>query len=104
MAPAIHIFGFVLILIMGWVVFILWLIGQIFRGIFWGISGILRGGRRSMAPRSEFRRCTRLRCSAQNPAQANFCRRCGASLSPRVKSVRWAANSARSRFVVNEAR
>lgn len=76
----VHIFGVFAILALGWVLFCLWLISLIFRFIWRGfvwLTGLPARPTISTKPRQ----CTRLRCLIVNPPQANFCRRCGTSLT-----------------------
>ena len=77
----IHLFGIFAIIALAWVLFFLWLVGLIFRGVWFGfirLTGLtLPTARLTTKPR----RCTRLRCLVVNPPQANFCRRCGSSLT-----------------------
>jgi hypothetical protein len=103
---AFHIFGIFAILAVAWVLFFLWLIGMVVRGLW---IGVMRLGGVARPPRSRRagtfpRRCTRLRCLTENPPQANFCRRCGAPLvraanrrdSARSNSSRWVSSMSRS--------
>jgi hypothetical protein len=74
-------------LAVGWVIFFIWLIATIFRAAWHGIScatGIASPRPRPLVPRQT--RCTRLRCRAMNPPEANFCRRCGAALTLAARS------------------
>jgi hypothetical protein len=90
-----HIFGFIAILALAWVLFFLWIIGLIFRGIWLGFTRLtgltIPTARFSTKPR----RCTRLRCLVVNPPQANFCRRCGSSLTRSAVGRQTSENSRR---------
>jgi hypothetical protein len=76
---ALNIFILLAFIVIGWILFVVWLIGIL-------ISGIVRGARRAFGmnttQRGEFtsRRCPRLRCRTDNPGGANYCRRCGARM------------------------
>jgi hypothetical protein len=77
----IHIFGIFAIIALAWVLFVLWLVGLIFRGIWLGFARLTGVATRATNLSTRPRRCTRLRCLVVNPPQANFCRRCGSSLT-----------------------
>lgn len=76
-----HIFGVFAILALAWLLFVLWIIGHVFRAVW--IAFLHLTGLANRAPRlsTKPRRCTHIRCLAMNPPQANFCRRCGSSLT-----------------------
>jgi ribosomal protein L40E len=76
-----HIFGFIAIIALAWILFVLWLVGLIFRGIWLGFARLTGIDTRAANLSTKPRRCTRLRCLVVNPPQANFCRRCGSSLT-----------------------
>jgi|GEM_PF-1511107 len=76
-----HIFGFFAIVALAWVLFFLWIVSLAFRGIWCGFVRLSGLAARTAKLSTKPRRCTRLRCLAVNPPQANFCRRCGASLT-----------------------
>ncbi|MGD0389114.1 MAG: hypothetical protein ABSC42_09185 [Tepidisphaeraceae bacterium] len=97
---AIHIFVLIVVLAVGWALFFAWVIGVVFRGLWFGISRLTGIGSHRRAAQLKTRQCSRFRCGATNPAQANFCRRCGSSLiRPAVRrqtgrgadSGRWAS-------------
>jgi hypothetical protein len=100
---AFNIFAFVLVLAFGWMLFVVWLFGVIFRGIWRGFSGLF-GTTSPSRPRtvgSDARRCPGYRCGAANPLSANFCRRCGSPMNyplPRTQprnstaTGRWASS------------
>jgi len=68
----------VVVLAVLWLLLIAWVAMVIVRGIIRGVGRLIGlGGRRSP---SYSRLCTRLRCGADNPPQARFCRRCGSPL------------------------
>jgi hypothetical protein len=77
----IHIFGIFAIIALAWVLFVLWLVGLIFRGIWLGFARLTGLATRDATISTRPRRCTRLRCLVVNPPHANFCRRCGSSLT-----------------------
>ena len=78
---AINMLALFAMLAFAWVMFFVWLIATICRGVWRGVSRIS-----GLTPRRQFTtvaqtRCRRVRCRAMNPPQANFCRRCGAPLT-----------------------
>jgi len=75
----VNIFAFLLMLVLGWILFFAWVVGLIFRGIWRGFSSLTGNSPRTLS--SNAKRCPGFRCGAENPPAANFCRRCGASLS-----------------------
>ncbi|MGD0140352.1 MAG: hypothetical protein ABSD28_15895 [Tepidisphaeraceae bacterium] len=77
---AIHIFALIVVLAVGWALFFAWVIGQIFRGLWLGVSRLTGVGNQRQTAQPGARQCGRFRCGAMNPPQANFCRRCGSSL------------------------
>jgi zinc ribbon protein len=79
---AVHIFALFAVMAMLWVVFFVWLISTIARGVWSGVSRVA-GVKRTYQPAaiSGQVRCRRVRCRAMNPAGAKFCRRCGAPVS-----------------------
>jgi ribosomal protein L40E len=89
---ALHIFAVILILSAGWALFVIWVFGMIFRGLAIGFSRLTGlGNRRPVTLHTQ--RCPGFRCAAANPVTANFCRRCGSSLS-RPAMKRQSFNSA----------
>lgn len=76
-----HILGILAILALAWLLFFVWVIGMIFRGIWLGFVRLTGIADRPPRLAAKPRRCTRLRCLTENPPQANFCRRCGSSLT-----------------------
>lgn len=80
---AVHIFAFFAFLAVGWTLFFAWIVGLICRTLWLGFSRLTgRPMPRPVTAKVTSRVCTRLRCRASNPPQANFCRRCGAGLTP----------------------
>ena len=77
---AIHIFVLFAVLFVGWMLFFVWVIGQILRGLWLGVSRLTGLGNHRRTARLNTRLCSRFRCGAMNPVQANFCRRCGSPL------------------------
>ncbi|HEX4053480.1 MAG TPA: hypothetical protein VHX86_04375 [Tepidisphaeraceae bacterium] len=99
-----HIFGILAILALAWVLFFVWLVGMIFRGMWLGFAHLTGISGRPPRLAARPRRCNRLRCLTVNPPQANFCRRCGSSLTrstvgPQTSacgdSRRWISSSSR---------
>jgi hypothetical protein len=91
-----NIFVFFLMLVLGWILFFAWLVSLIFRGIWRGFSSLTGNNPRTLS--SDAKRCPGFRCGAENPPAANFCRRCGASLSISTAGpARSSANPAASR-------
>jgi ribosomal protein L40E len=97
---AIHMFVLIAVLVVGWALFFVWVIGQILRGLWFGVRRLTGIGGHRGAAQVKTRQCSRFRCGATNPSQANFCRRCGSSLiRPAVRpqtgrpadSQRWAS-------------
>jgi len=78
---ALNIFIVFLVLIVGWLLFFAWLVGLVFRTLWTVLSRLTGMGNRPWPARPNTQRCAGLRCGAPNPASANFCRRCGASLN-----------------------
>ncbi|MGA2585015.1 MAG: hypothetical protein ABSG31_17215 [Tepidisphaeraceae bacterium] len=73
-------------LIFGWLMFALWVLSLVLRIFGKVIGGILRGlgilpPRRRRVLGNVMLPCARIRCAANNPVNARFCRRCGAQLS-----------------------
>jgi hypothetical protein len=71
-------------LIFGWLMFFLWVLGLVLRIAGKVVGGLLRGFG-ILPPRRRLRGnvllpCARIRCAANNPGDARFCRRCGAPL------------------------
>lgn len=75
-----HIFGIFAIVALAWVLFFFWIIGQVVRAVWIAILHVTGMANRPPRLSSKPRRCTHVRCLTINPAQANFCRRCGSSL------------------------
>ncbi|MGD0768157.1 MAG: zinc-ribbon domain-containing protein [Tepidisphaeraceae bacterium] len=73
-------FLLVVLLVVGWALFFAWVIGQICRVLWLGVSRMTGLGSRSHAAQLGTLPCSRFRCGATNPPQANFCRRCGSPL------------------------
>jgi ribosomal protein L40E len=82
-----HIFGVFAILGLAWALFVLWIIGHVFRAVWIGFLHLTGMANRPPRLSNKARRCTHVRCLAVNPPQANFCRRCGSSLT-RASAVR----------------
>lgn len=92
---AVNFFVFIFVAIGAFGLFVAYLIGQICRGIFLAFSRLTGTGNRYRIPPMHTRRCSRLRCGARNPAEANYCRRCGSPLGrpfARTQPDRQAAN------------
>lgn len=85
-----HLFGIFAIIALAWVLFFCWIVGLVFRALWMGVLHLT--GMASRPPRmsAKPRRCTHVRCLTMNPPQANFCRRCGSSLT-RSANVREAS-------------
>lgn len=66
----------IVLLVLAWVIFVIWLVGVLVRVVFRGL-GLFRG---NAGKRSPMMLCNRLRCGANNPVRANFCKRCGSPL------------------------
>jgi hypothetical protein len=81
MAQASDILLFLAMLVLGWVLFVFWLVTMALRGLWRGWTMLSGTGGGARADAAGARRCTRLRCRALNPAKANYCRRCGAPLA-----------------------
>jgi ribosomal protein L40E len=62
-----------------WALLFVWVAMVVVRGVFRGL-GRLIGFVGDRAP-TQKRICPRLRCGADNPVQARFCRRCGSLLA-----------------------
>jgi hypothetical protein len=73
----VQIFLFVGLFFLGWMVFLVWIVASVFRGIFRSVSGLIN--RRPKLIGTEMQ-CTRMRCGASNPINAQFCRRCGSPM------------------------
>jgi ribosomal protein L40E len=73
----VQIIAFVALFFLGWIAFLVWIVATIFRKIFSGVSALFV--RRPRISRIEMQ-CTRMRCGASNPMNAQFCRRCGAPM------------------------
>lgn len=61
-----------------WAMLFAWLAMMIVRGVFRGVGKLF--GFTGPRPLSQGMTCSRLRCGADNPPQARFCRRCGLPL------------------------
>ncbi len=73
---------FLLVMVITVVAFVGWVIVRII-GL---IGGTLFGWTKTVAkPPATFRRCPRDKCRADNPMEANFCRRCGVRLQAAPK-------------------
>src|SRR5580704_14401491 len=98
---AFQIFAILVILILGWLLFVAWVFGIVFRAL-WNVFSRITGlGKHSRVTAFNPRRCARFRCGAANPAPANYCRRCGAPLTHSaamrqpfntIASRRWASS------------
>jgi ribosomal protein L40E len=76
-AGVLHIFAFLIIVAITLLVFVAWVIGMVVRTFVGAIRSIFGHSR---PPQISQRQCSRLRCGAPNPLQANYCRRCGTQL------------------------
>jgi hypothetical protein len=76
-----HIVGVFAILALAWVLFFFWVVGLVVRAVWFGFRRLTGMATRTVSLSTKPRRCTRLRCLVVNPPQANFCRRCGDSLT-----------------------
>jgi ribosomal protein L40E len=72
-----------------WALLFAWVVMVVVRGVFRGI-GRLIGFVGERAP-GQNQTCSRLRCGADNPMQARFCRRCGSLLARTGRQSRVAA-------------
>jgi len=70
-----------MIMVLGWTLFVVWIITLIARVVFRVVGSVFRGvgilpARRKAAVKLTLM-CTNYRCNAPNPREARFCRRCG---------------------------
>jgi ribosomal protein L40E len=104
---ALNMVAFLMVLVVGWVLFFCWVIAFVFRTLFSVLRGFLRPRSRNWTfPRSAAtaQRCPGLRCGATNPPAANFCRRCGSPMN-RAYAARPSATAGarnRSRWVSSQ--
>jgi ribosomal protein L40E len=68
----------VVIVVLLWVFLFAWVAFMAVRGVFRGIGRLI--GFTPHRASSSASVCSRLRCGADNPPQARFCRRCGSPL------------------------
>jgi hypothetical protein len=73
----VQIVAFVALFFLGWIAFVIWIVFTVSRGIIRSVGGLFI--RRQRISPLEMQ-CTRMRCGASNPVNAQFCRRCGAPM------------------------
>jgi hypothetical protein len=81
MSPALTILVFMGVIAVTAVIFVIWVIATIAGAIFRGFASLV-SPLPPMPMATRGRVCAFSRCRALNPANANFCRRCGGELVP----------------------
>ncbi len=99
---AVNLFLFVVFTFVALGLFITVVITRVIQGIFYAFGQLTRViglGHRYQMPPVFTRRCSRFRCGARNPIEANYCRRCGSPLPRAYARAQADPSAARSKWV-----
>jgi ribosomal protein L40E len=96
---AVNLFLFVVLTFMALGLFITVVVARVIRGVFYAFGRLTGLGHRYQMPPVFTRRCSRFRCGARNPTEANYCRRCGSPLPRAYARAQPDPSGARSKWV-----